>query len=127
MTGGLFLIGGLCLWTAPGLVLGSVVALLLALGGLYAILGAARVHQGVASAWLRLRGHHPDLAERLRRRADSFANDFDCFLDRMPETWAERFYLPDLSAPEDDGTGHGHGLEDPFRRMDREMGLRAKP
>jgi len=59
--------------------------------------GPDRMAEWAASAWDRLCTRKPELAEKLRRKADRFALRFDAFLDKLPDSWAEKLALPDLS------------------------------
>jgi len=59
--------------------------------------GPDRMTEWAASAWDKLCTRKPELAEKLRRKADRFALRFDAFLDKLPDSWAEKLALPDLS------------------------------
>ncbi|MEO1139934.1 MAG: hypothetical protein AAFW87_10805 [Pseudomonadota bacterium] len=79
----------------------------------YLTIGPDRWGEILTNAWLRLSASRPELAERIRKRADVFAVKFDKFLDRLPESWADRLALPDFSVKldgEDD-------RPDPFDRL----------
>lgn len=82
----------------------------------YLTLGPDRWGEILGGAWQRLHARRPDLAERLRVKADRFAEKFDRVLDRLPEAWADRLALPDFSTlgqEEDD-------RPDPFERLSAE-------
>ncbi|WP_420556778.1 hypothetical protein [Roseovarius sp.] len=64
----------------------------------YLTLGPDRWGEILGGAWQRLHARKPELAERIRQRADRFAERFDRVLDRLPEAWADRLALPDFSA-----------------------------
>ena len=79
-------------------------------------LGPDRVTEWAQSAWERLNRRKPELADRLRQRADAFALRFDALLDKLPDSWAEKLALPDMSNP----VANGETLEerpDPFDRL----------
>ena len=79
----------------------------------YLTLGPDRWGEIIAGAWQRLHSRKPELAERVRQRADRFAERFDRVLDWLPDAWAERLALPDFSGadPSDDDR------PDPFDRL----------
>ncbi|MFN3210814.1 MAG: hypothetical protein ACE369_17790 [Roseovarius sp.] len=79
----------------------------------YLTLGPDRWTEILVNAWLRLQARRPELAERVRLRADRFAEGFDRVLDRLPEAWAERLALPDFTAH----TQMDEDAPDPFDRL----------
>lgn len=81
-------------WLIPGLLFVAFWVALIA----YLTVGYDRMMEWLSSAWYRLGEANPDLIEKLRTRADAFALRFDAFLDRLPESWAEKLALPDMSA-----------------------------
>ena len=80
----------------------------------YLTLGHDRWAELWAAGWQRFCARWPDRAEAVRRRADALALKWDAVLDRLPEAWADRLGLPDLS-------GHGQSAPedapDPFDRL----------
>ncbi len=80
----------------------------------YLTLGHDRCAELCVAGWQRFAARWPGRAEALRRRADAMALKWDAVLDRLPEAWADRLALPDLS-------GRGQGLPDdapdPFDRL----------
>lgn len=78
----------------------------------YLSLGPDRARELVVANWLRLQKRNPKLAERLRQRADRFAERFDRVLDWLPERWAEKLSLPDFSK-----TSDLDSRPDPFDRL----------
>ena len=83
----------------------------------YLTLGPERCAEIWGGLWARFAQRHPTRAERLHRRADAFAERFDRLLDRLPESWAERLALPDLSPPPADAPDR----PDPFDRLAAQM------
>lgn len=79
----------------------------------YLTLGPDRWGEILGGAWQRLHARKPELAERIRQRADLFAERFDRVLDRLPEAWADRLALPDFSASATTDTDK----PDPFDRL----------
>lgn len=79
----------------------------------YLTIGPDRCGEICAGLWARFEARAPKRAERLRRRADVFAERIDRVLDRLPEHWAERLALPDFSAPPPDTPVR----PDPFDRL----------
>ncbi|MEM8775416.1 MAG: hypothetical protein AAGF53_10305 [Pseudomonadota bacterium] len=63
----------------------------------YLTLGHDRFFEIMSSTWMRFSNRFPHKAEKLRLRADRFAERFDRFLDYLPESWAEKLSLPDFS------------------------------
>lgn len=82
-------------WLIPGLLFVTFWVALIA----WLTLGPDRVTEMLQNGWERLSRRRPQLAERLRGRADVFALKFDALLDKLPEKWAEKLALPDLSSP----------------------------
>lgn len=81
----------------------------------YLTIGPDRWGEILAGVWMRLAEKRPEMAERVRQRADAFAIRFDRCLDWLPESWADRLALPDFSqlpvqGQEDD-------RPDPFDRL----------
>jgi len=103
-------------WLIPAILLATFWIGLIA----YLTLGHDRIADGLSAFWAKLKERRPELAERLRQRADTFALKFDALLDRLPERWADKLALPDLSQP---GPGQTtlDDLPDPFDK------LRASP
>lgn len=64
----------------------------------YLTLGPDRWGEIIGGAWQRLHARKPELADRVRQRADRFAEKFDRMLDWLPDSWADRLALPDFSA-----------------------------
>lgn len=80
-------------WLIPGALFVSFwVALII-----YLTVGSDRFLEWMNSAWYRLVQANPERADKLRAWADAFALRFDAFLDRLPESWAEKLALPDFS------------------------------
>lgn len=79
----------------------------------YLTLGPDRWGEILGGAWQRLHARRPELAERVRQRADRFAEKFDRVLDRLPDAWAERLALPDFSNPSE----ADEDKPDPFDRL----------
>ena len=79
----------------------------------YLTLGPDRWGEIVGGAWQRLHARKPELAERVRHRADRFAEKFDRLLDRLPDSWAERLALPDFSGAQEGDDDR----PDPFDRL----------
>lgn len=88
----------------------------LVVGIVYLTLGPDRIAELLASGWDRLARRRPDLAERLRQRADRFAMRFDALLKHLPDSWAEALALPDLSGG-DLRRGADDKRPDPFDRL----------
>jgi len=80
-------------WLIPGLLFVAFWVGLIA----YLTLGPDRIAEWCAASWEKLSRRKPALAERLRQRADTFALKFDALLERLPDKWAEKLALPDLS------------------------------
>lgn len=99
-------------WLIPGIVFVAFWVGLIA----WLSLGPDRVGEMVHSAWDKLATRKPGLADRLRQRADAFALRFDALLEKLPDAWAERLALPDLSAPVDDPDSLDN-RPDPFERL----------
>lgn len=82
----------------------------------YLTLGPDRIAELAYGGWDRLARRRPQLAERLRQRADRFALRFDALLNRLPDRWAEALALPDLSR-----AAHPNGTRDdrpdPFDKL----------
>lgn len=79
----------------------------------YLTVGPDRWGEIISAGWHRLHARRPEMAERLRARADVFAERFDHVLDWLPESWADRLALPDFS-----GTSHHQdNAPDPFDRL----------
>jgi len=98
----------------PWFVVGLLVLALLALGLVFLVLG----YDGF---WLRAMGaarwyanRHPDRAEELNRKFDTFAMKWDAFLDRFPEGTVDGLYLPDLGDMAKRDARHEEALD---RRM----------
>ena len=81
----------------------------------YLTVGPDRWGEILSGAWMRLAEKRPELAERIRQRADAFAIRFDSFLDWLPESWADRLALPDFSQLP--GPGQDDDRPDPFDRL----------
>ncbi|MGK7753983.1 MULTISPECIES: hypothetical protein [unclassified Roseovarius] len=79
----------------------------------YLSLGPDRWGEIIGGAWHRLHARNPELAERVRQRADRFAEKFDRLLDWLPASWAERLALPDFSGADDPDENR----PDPFDRL----------
>lgn len=87
----------------------------------YLTLGPDRVAEIVTGGWHRLQRRRPDLASRIRTRADETAMRVDAMLDRVPGKWKEGLYMPDFSQAAADAAA----LEerpDPFERIAAETG-----
>lgn len=99
-------------WLIPGALFVSFwVALII-----YLTVGSDRFLEWMSSAWYRFVNANPERAEKLRARADAFALRFDAFLDRLPESWAEKLALPDLSAQRAEQEALNE-RPDPFERL----------
>ncbi len=79
----------------------------------YLTLGPDRWGEIIGGAWQRLHARKPELAERIRQRADRFAEKFDRVLDWLPDSWAERLALPDFSGAQEGEDDR----PDPFDRL----------
>ncbi|QFT91841.1 hypothetical protein FIU86_03240 [Roseovarius sp. THAF9] len=79
----------------------------------YLTLGPDRWGEIIGGAWQRLHARKPELAERIRQRADRFAEKFDRVLDWLPDSWAERLALPDFSGADQSDDDR----PDPFDRL----------
>jgi hypothetical protein len=79
----------------------------------YLTLGPDRWGEIIGGAWQRLHARKPELADRVRQRADRFAEKFDRVLDWLPASWADRLALPDFSAQAE----AEENLPDPFDRL----------
>ncbi len=99
-------------WLIPGLLFVTLWIVLVA----YLTMGHDRIFEVVSNGWDRFVHRHPKRAEKLRQRADRFALRFDALLDRLPNSWAEKLALPDLSHPgmRDENP---HERPDPFDRL----------
>lgn len=82
-------------WLIPGLLFVTFWVGLIA----WLTLGPDRIMEWIGNAWDKLSTRNPDLAERLRQRGDAFALRFDAMLDKLPDSWAEKLALPDMSRP----------------------------
>ncbi|WP_371225955.1 hypothetical protein [Roseovarius sp. 2305UL8-3] len=82
-------------WLIPGLLFVAFWVVLVA----YLTMGHDRMVEIISNGWDRFVKRYPKRAERLRQRADRFALKFDAMLDRLPDSWAEKLALPDLSQP----------------------------
>lgn len=82
-------------WLIPGILFVTFWVGLIA----WLTLGPDRMLEWAGNAWDRLSTRNPDLAERLRQRGDAFALRFDAMLDKLPDSWAEKLALPDMSRP----------------------------
>ena len=80
----------------------------------YLTLGHERSAAGAARIWSGYERRWPARAARARRRADGFALWWDRVLDRLPERWAARLAMPDLSG---DAPGLPDDAPDPFERL----------
>lgn len=106
----------LVIWK-PGLVLAVVMAPVILMVIAYLTVGHDRIAEISADRWRRFEARWPKRAERLRKRADALALTWDTVLDRLPESWAERLALPDVSR------SGGLSLDDapdPFERLAKE-------
>ena len=65
----------------------------------YLTLGPDRSIEIASDVWSWISRKSPRTANRLRQGADAFALKFDALLDRLPDRWAEKLSLPDLSQP----------------------------
>ena len=79
----------------------------------YLTLGPDRWGEILGGAWQRLHARKPDLAQRIRPRADRFAEKFDRLLDWLPDSWAERLALPAFSGAQEGDDDR----PDPFDRL----------
>ncbi|MFU1477446.1 hypothetical protein ACM25N_06955 [Roseovarius sp. C7] len=84
-----------------------------------ALVGKGSFHEAFGRLYRWLKARRPDRAETLRQRMDRLAERVDGWLDRLPNSWAERLALPDFSASalDPDDTGD---LPDPFERLVRD-------
>lgn len=80
----------------------------------YLTLGHERVAAACARMWSRFAARWPARAARVRHRGDALALWWDGVLDRLPEKWAARLALPDLSG---DAPGLPEDAPDPFERL----------
>jgi len=107
----------LLIWK-PGLVLAVIgVPVILAVIA-YLTVGHERIAEISAVSWRKFQARRPKRAETLRAKADALALQWDMLLDHLPESWAERLALPDLSG------SNGTTLQDapdPFERLAREI------
>lgn len=83
----------------------------------YLTIGPDRCAELLFNGWITLKTRSPGLAEKLRLKADRFAVTWDKFLDRLPESWADRLALPDFSEPDPDAPAQ----PDPFDRLAAEV------
>jgi len=80
----------------------------------YLTLGHERVAAACAQIWSRFAARWPARAARALKRGDAFALWWDGVLDRLPEKWAARLALPDLSG---DAPGLPDDAPDPFDKL----------
>lgn len=82
-------------WLIPGILFVTFWVVLIA----WLTLGPDRIMEWMGNAWDRLSTRNPAMAERMRQRGDAFALRFDAMLDKLPDSWAEKLALPDMSRP----------------------------
>ena len=108
-------------WLIPGIVLLSVWIGLI----VYFTVGPERISELVISGWERFARRSPDRAERALGAIQRWADRLEGWLARLPETWTDGVYLPDL------GRSHVEIAEDgpdPFDRLTHERdALLSKP
>jgi len=80
-------------WLIPGLLFVSFWVALIA----YLTLGHDRLFEFLAGGWNRLVKTKPHWAEKLRGIASRSALKYNAFRSKLPEKWAARLALPDLS------------------------------
>lgn len=80
----------------PWLMLGLVFVLLFLVIGVFLILGYDGFWQQVMRVARWYARKHPSRSLELHRRLDTFAVQFDAFLDRFPEGTVDGLYLPDF-------------------------------
>jgi len=106
----------LAIWK-PVLVAAAVLLPGLLLLIVYLTVGHDRIAEISADRWRRFEARWPKRAERLRARVDALALAWDIVLDRLPESWAARLALPDVSG----SVGvPSHNAPDPFDRLAKE-------
>jgi hypothetical protein len=106
----------LVIWK-PGLVLTLIGVPVVLAAIAYLTVGHDRIAEISAESWRKFEARRPKRAETLRAKADALALKWDMLLDHLPESWAERLALPDLSAS--NGTTL-RDAPDPFERLARE-------
>lgn len=99
-------------WLIPGLLFVAFWVALVA----YLTLGHDRMAEILSSGWQKLATRKPETAKALRHRADMFALRFDALLSKLPDSWAEKLALPDLSQSSEDDEKLDE-LPDPFDRL----------
>ncbi|MFK7938534.1 MAG: hypothetical protein AB8B82_04085 [Roseovarius sp.] len=82
-------------WLIPGILFVTFWVGLIA----WLTVGPDRMMEIISNGWDRLSARNPAMAERMRQRGDAFALRFDAMLDRLPDSWAEKLALPDMSKP----------------------------
>ncbi len=102
-------------WLLPILFLVAVWIVLI----VYLTLGPDRVTELVVGRWQKLRRDRPELAERLRRRANRMTLRLHAVLNRLPDKWTEGLYLPDFSDPAPDAKSV-NSVDDPFEKLAKE-------
>ena len=99
-------------WLIPGVMFVAFWIVLIA----YLTMGHDRFVEKLHTGWVRFDKRHPQKSARVRKTMDAFALRFDAFLDKLPESWAEKLALPDMSAPADGGRSLDE-MPDPFDRL----------
>ncbi|MDU8928542.1 hypothetical protein RXV86_14215 [Alisedimentitalea sp. MJ-SS2] len=97
-------------WLIPGLVLLTLWIALIA----YFSVGPERISELALTFWDRYEKRFPERAERTLAMLQRGADRMDGWLARLPESWTDGIYLPDLGRSGEVGTEDG---PDPFDRL----------
>lgn len=101
----------------PLWVLGPVILSVLLVTGTFLLLGPDRFWAGVQGRLRRYEAVAPKRAARLVARLDRLAERWDGVLDRLPESWAERFALPSFAASTQSVVSHENRLDERFAAL----------
>jgi hypothetical protein len=108
----------------PWLVVALILLPIVIVTGIFLAVGYDRFWSGVLRSYQWYHARRPKRAERLRRRADSFAMRWDAFLDRFHEGSVDALYLPDLNSLQQEEERHEKALDQRFSKLHDEAQAR---
>lgn len=108
----------------PWLLVALILLPIVVVTGTFLAVGYDRFWSGVLRSYQWYHARRPKRAERLRRRADSFAMRWDAFLDRFPEGSVDALYLPDLNSLQQEEERHEKALDQRFSKLHDEAQAR---
>lgn len=86
----------------PLLVLSLLVLLAFVVAAFFLLVGGDKIWRGVMLALHQMSDKEPARALRIRKRLDSFAMNWDAFLDRFPDGTVDGLYMPDFQVLSED-------------------------